>query len=116
VTGGTTPARPGRRRTVLTAAALLAVLALTGCRGGLPQGAGTGAGAGGSGDGAMPVATQQSGTMGSGSGGAAGGTGGSASGELGAVDQDLAGLSSADGAVGSDLGAAASEGAQPDNG
>jgi hypothetical protein len=116
VTGGTTPARPGRRRLVLTAAALLAVLALTGCRGGLTRGAGTGAG--GSADGATPVATQQSGAAGSGSGSgsAAGGSGGSASGDLGAVDQDLAGLSSVDGAVGSDLGAAVSEGAQPDNG
>jgi hypothetical protein len=99
---------------------MLVVLALTGCRG-AGQGAGSGAIGNGTAPAAGPSATRQS--PGGGAGVAAEGTapsdgtgGGSATGDLAAVDRDLEGLSSADAAVGSDLDAAASDAAQPDNG
>jgi hypothetical protein len=89
------------------------VLVLTGCRG-----AGPGRGFGGSGDGAAPATTQQSRTEGPAPASAGTAPGGRepTSDDLTAVDRDLSALSTADAMIGSDLNAAASEAAQPDNG
>lgn len=108
--------------------ALLVVLALTGCRdGGRARGSG---GAGGAGDGAAPApaASARAGSVAgvegtpatdpNGQGSATDGRspGGTVAGDLAAVDRDLAGLSTADAEIGADLGAAANEAAQPDDG
>jgi hypothetical protein len=105
--------------------AVLVVLALTGCRG-AGRVADSGVAGNGTAPAAGPSATHQgpgggAGVAGAGtapSDGTGGGSaaGGSAAGDLAAVDRDLEGLSSADAAVGSDLDAAASDAAQPDNG
>jgi hypothetical protein len=109
------PAHIAARNLVFaTAATTLTVLMLTGCR---P--AGSDGGSSGTGGGAAPTVTQQppvAGTTGAGEGRAKTGGGGPATGDLAKVNRDLEELASADDAVGSDLGAAASDAAQPDNG
>jgi hypothetical protein len=104
----------GRRTGPALAGVLLAVVALTGCRG-----AGQAIG-GGSGDaaGVTPAAsTQAGGAVGAGAGSSAGTAGaGPAASDPAGIQQDLSGLASVDSGVGSELDSAASDAAQADNG
>ncbi|HET9657290.1 MAG TPA: hypothetical protein VFP72_18200 [Kineosporiaceae bacterium] len=103
-----------RLGTAARAAAVIgvAVLALTGCRGGRPAGADA--------SGPAPVVSTGAAVTGPASGADGSGAGGpGASGPGGVdptgIDQDLAGLSSVDAGIGADLDAAASDAARPDN-
>ena len=110
-------ARLGRlpRLVLVTTVAALAVLGLAGCRdGGMARSSHARDGA------TTPTMAQRSGNgpapseAGTATGQGSGGHG--SDGDLARVDQDLEAISSADEAIGSDLGAASSAAAQPDNG